>query len=61
MINNQPSILVTGASTGIGFAITQYLASKGMYVFAGARKQEALEGLAKNSNVTPLKLDLTKT
>ena len=59
MMNNQPSVLVTGASTGIGLAITQYLASKGMYVFAGARKQEALESLAKNPNVTPLKLDVT--
>ena len=59
MLNNQSSVLVTGASTGIGAAITQYLASKGMHVFAGARKQEALEGLAKNPNVTPLKLDVT--
>ena len=61
MINNQPSVLVTGASTGIGLAVTQYLASKGIHVFAGARKQEALDGLAKISNVTPLKLDVTDT
>ena len=60
MINNQPSVLVTGASTGIGLAITQYLASRGMHVFAGARKQEALESLAKNPNVTPIPLDVTK-
>jgi NAD(P)-dependent dehydrogenase (short-subunit alcohol dehydrogenase family) len=59
MLNNQQSILVTGASTGIGLAITQYLASKGMHVFAGARKKEALESLAQNPNVTPLKLDVT--
>ena len=58
-MNNQPSVLVTGASTGIGLAISQYLASKGMHVFAGARKQKALENLAKNPNVTPLKLDVT--
>ncbi len=30
-----------------------------MHVFAGVRKQEALEGLAKNPNVTSLKLDVT--
>jgi NAD(P)-dependent dehydrogenase (short-subunit alcohol dehydrogenase family) len=60
MTNNRPSVLVTGASTGIGLAITQYLASKGMHVFAGARKQEALESLAKNPNVTPIPLDVTK-
>ena len=61
MIYNQPSVLVTGASTGIGLATAQYLAAKGMHVFAGARKQEALEGLAKNSNITPLNLDVTNT
>jgi len=60
MTNNRPSVLVTGASTGIGLAITQYLASRGMHVFAGARKQEALESLAKNPNVTPIPLDVTK-
>jgi len=31
-----------------------------MHIFAGARKQEALESLAKNSNVTPIPLDVTK-
>jgi len=61
MINNQPYVLVTGASTGIGLATTQYLASKGMHVFAGARTQDALEGLAKIPNVIPLKLDVTNT
>ena len=60
MTNNRPFVLVTGASTGIGLAITQYLASRGMHVFAGARKQEALESLAKNPNVTPIPLDVTK-
>jgi short-subunit dehydrogenase len=60
MLNNQQSVLVTGANTGIGLAITQYLASKGMHVFAGARKKEALINLAKITNVTPLKLDVTE-
>jgi len=59
MMINQLSVLVTGASTGIGLATTQYLAAKGMHVFAGARKLEALESLAQNPNVTPLKLDVT--
>ena len=58
-MNDQPSVLVTGASTGIGLAITKYLASRGMHVFAGARNQEALESLAQNPKVTPLKLDVT--
>ena len=59
MLNNQPSVLVTGASTGIGLAITQYLASRGMHVFAGARKLEALQTLKQNPNITSLKLDVT--
>lgn len=59
MIDNRQSVLVTGAGSGIGFAITQYLAFHGMHVFAGARKQEALEKLAKIPNVTVLKLDVT--
>jgi short-subunit dehydrogenase len=59
MMNSRQSVLVTGASTGIGLTTTQYLASKGMHVFAGARTKEALEALAKISNVTPLTLDVT--
>ena len=58
-MKNQLSVLVTGASTGIGLAVTQYIVSKGMHVFAGVRTQLALESLAQNPKVTPLKLDVT--
>ena len=34
------AVLVTGAGSGIGLAITQYLVSHGFYVYAGARKVE---------------------
>lgn len=52
-------ILVTGASTGIGRAITERLASAGLPVLAGARKEKDLEALRQLPNVTPLRLDVT--
>jgi NAD(P)-dependent dehydrogenase (short-subunit alcohol dehydrogenase family) len=54
------AVLVTGASTGIGRRITEHLAAQGHYVFAGARKQEDLDALAKIANVQPVKLDVTR-
>ena len=42
--NGQKAVLVTGASTGIGRKITEHLAAKGYFVYAGARKEEDLEG-----------------
>ena len=54
-------ILITGASSGIGRATTEYLAQNGFYVYAGARKEEDIESLSQIPNVTPLKLDVTKS
>jgi NAD(P)-dependent dehydrogenase (short-subunit alcohol dehydrogenase family) len=54
------AVLVTGASSGIGLAITQYLAGHGFYVYAGARKEEDLERLNTIKNVSSLRLDVTK-
>ena len=47
--------VVTGASKGIGLAVTEALADEGVRVVAGARTTGALEGLA---GVTPLAVDL---
>ena len=33
------AVLVTGASTGIGRKVTEHLAAKGYFVYAGARKE----------------------
>ena len=36
----QKALLVTGASTGIGRKITEWLAADGQFVYAGARKEK---------------------
>ena len=55
----QQAVLVTGASTGIGRAMTELLASKGHFVYAGARKDQDLADLNKIPNVQAIKLDVT--
>jgi NAD(P)-dependent dehydrogenase (short-subunit alcohol dehydrogenase family) len=49
--------IVTGASKGIGLAVTKALIAEGARVVAGARTTDSLAGLA---GVTPVALDLTK-
>jgi NAD(P)-dependent dehydrogenase (short-subunit alcohol dehydrogenase family) len=53
------SVLVTGASTGIGRKITERLAADGYFVYAGARKEEDLKALGALKNVQALRLDVT--
>ena len=53
-------MLVTGASTGIGRKITEHLAAKGYFVYAGARKQADLDALNAIKNVQAVKLDVTR-
>jgi NAD(P)-dependent dehydrogenase (short-subunit alcohol dehydrogenase family) len=48
--------IVTGASKGIGLAITNALAAEGAHVLAAARTTDALAGIA---SVTPVAADLT--
>lgn len=63
MSNNQnKTILVTGASTGIGFAIAVFLAKKNFQVLAGVRKNSDGEHLkeASDGKVIPVQLDLLK-
>jgi NAD(P)-dependent dehydrogenase (short-subunit alcohol dehydrogenase family) len=54
------AVLVTGASTGIGRNITEHLAAKGYFVYAGARKPADLDALGKIANVQAIKLDVTR-
>jgi len=51
--------IVTGASKGIGLAITQALAAEGVRVIAGARDVGGdLEALSARTSVTPMAVDL---
>nr|MDO8113993.1 SDR family oxidoreductase [Candidatus Sigynarchaeota archaeon] len=52
-------VLVTGASTGIGRGITEYLAAHGFNVYACVRKEPDLENLSQIANVKAIKLDVT--
>jgi short-subunit dehydrogenase len=59
MTHSKKWILITGTSTGIGRACTEYLASNGYYIYAGARKEKDIEELNKIENVVALKIDVT--
>ncbi|MBV9620167.1 MAG: SDR family oxidoreductase [Gammaproteobacteria bacterium] len=54
------TVLVTGASTGIGRKITEKLAADGFFVYATARKPEDLKALGSLRNVQALPLDVTE-
>jgi NAD(P)-dependent dehydrogenase (short-subunit alcohol dehydrogenase family) len=56
----QRAVLVTGASTGIGRAITERLAANGHFVYAGARKDSDLAELDAIENVRAIRLDVTR-
>ena len=55
------SVLITGASTGIGEACALWLDRIGFQVFAGVRRDEDADRLAKQSSesLKPIKLDVT--
>jgi NAD(P)-dependent dehydrogenase (short-subunit alcohol dehydrogenase family) len=53
------TVLVTGASRGIGLAITRHLSERGWEVYATARSADDLRELGRLPNVHPLQLDIT--
>ena len=54
------SILITGASTGIGRHLAETLAENGYHVYAGARKDADLAELNAIDNITAVRLDVTR-
>ncbi len=55
----QKAVLITGASTGLGRSMTELLASKGHFVYAGARKDKDIAELNQIENVQAVRLDVT--
>ena len=57
------SVVITGASTGIGAACALHLDRLGWRVFAGVRKQADAEAIRAQGSprLTPISLDVTDT
>lgn len=54
------NIVISGASTGIGFRLAEVLAESGYRVYAGARKDDDLNRLREaHSNIIAVELDVT--
>ncbi len=60
MKNNPKIIVVSGASTGIGYSIAKELASDGNKVYAGARKESDIKRLSEIHNIIGIELDIIK-
>ena len=56
----QKAVLITGASTGLGRAMAELMASKGHFVYAGARKDKDIAELNAIDNIQAVRLDVTK-
>jgi len=54
-----PTVLVTGAGRGIGWAITRHLSNGGWDVYATARSAADRKDLGRLPHVHPIQLDLT--
>ncbi len=57
MREQQKTVLITGASSGMGRATVRYLAGRGYLVYAASRSPEKLAHLSEN--ITPLAMDIT--
>lgn len=59
MVKSRKFVLVTGAASGIGLAITEYLAAKGDFVIASDVDLKTLKELDGKENITTIYLDVT--
>jgi len=55
----QKAVLITGASTGLGRAMAELIASEGHFVYAGARKDKDMAELNAIENIQAVRLDVT--
>ena len=60
-MTNQPTAVVTGASSGIGAATARLLAQSGFFVTLGARRLDKLTEIASSIGGRALPLDVTDT
>ena len=58
MTSTKRMAVVTGASSGIGFATAQELSRRGFHVLAGVRKQQDADRLV-GENIEPVVVDIT--
>ena len=59
MSENQKKIWITGASSGIGKALTEKFAAEGWKVAASARRKEILDKMSEHENIFSFPLDVT--
>lgn len=55
----QKTVLITGASSGLGLRMTQVLSANGFLVYAGVYKQEDVDRLEAMDNVEAVQFDVT--
>lgn len=58
-VEGQKAVLITGASSGIGRAAAEELASQGYFVYAGARKSADIDELNMIDGIMAIRLDVT--
>ena len=58
-VNDRPTAVVTGASSGIGAATARALGAAGFHVVLGARRVERCAEIAKEIDGTAMPLDVT--
>jgi NAD(P)-dependent dehydrogenase (short-subunit alcohol dehydrogenase family) len=57
--HQQRTVLVTGATSGLGLKMTKVLSQNGFLVYAGARKKADMQRLEAMENVEAIKIDVT--
>jgi NAD(P)-dependent dehydrogenase (short-subunit alcohol dehydrogenase family) len=57
---DQKTVLVTGASSGLGRVMAETMAARGYFVYAGARKDQDIEELNRIENIQAIRLDVNK-